>query len=396
MPKRVPPLSAKKLASIRPCEKPVEIVDGFVPGLRVRIYPTGSRSWFLLVRNRAGERSRFLVGTDLSLAEARRKAEDSRKAIRDGADPTAERRAARKRAQAAREGVGTLDALIDGYFGTGPGSNLRRCRQTKRLIKTVFAKALGIALLDLKRPGLQLIADEWPSGQSAALVVRSLRPCLKWAEKREMVPAGIANLDPPAAPGKRERVLTIEEIMAIWPHLHGSSHGEVMKWLLWTGCRLNEAAGMTYNEVQGDKWTVPAARSKSKRDRAIPLPTQALALLRSRAAGDSADVVFPSGRGGLLSNWDRVTKTLQQVSGTFGWHRHDLRRTVATLLGDLGFPPHVVSVVLGHAHIAEGATAVYARSRYQREHREALQVLADEIDRLTSGSAKVIRLTAIA
>ncbi len=104
--------------------------------------------------------------------------------------------------------------------------------------------------------------------------------------------------------------------------------------------------------------------------------------------------MFPSKRGGQLSNWDRETKKLQHASGTNGWHRHDLRRTVATMLGDIGVAPHVVSVVLGHAHIAEGATAVYARSRYQREHGEALQRLADEIDRLVAGNGNVVRLTA--
>jgi hypothetical protein len=44
------------------------------------------------------------------------------------------------------------------------------------------------------------------------------------------------------------------------------------------------------------------------------------------------------------------------------------------------------------AHIAEGSTAVYARSRYQREHHEALQALADEIDRLATVDEKVVRL----
>jgi integrase len=196
-----------------------------------------------------------------------------------------------------------------------------------------------------------------------------------------MVQVGISDLEPPAAPRKRERVLTEEEIKAIWPHLQGP-HGYVMKWLLWTGCRLNEAAGMTFGEIQADKWTIPAARSKSKRERVIPLPSQALSLLHSRAISDPNSLVFPSARGGVLSNWDRVTNKLQEASGTSRWHRHDLRRTVATMLGDLGFAPHVVSVVLGHAHVAEGATAVYARSRYQREHREALQALADHIDNI--------------
>ena len=95
-------------------------------------------------------------------------------------------------------------------------------------------------------------------------------------------------------------------------------------------------------------------------------------------------LVYPSERGKVLSNWDRETKRLSLLSDTSGWHRHDLRRTVATILGDLGYPPHVISVVLGHAHIASGATAIYARSRYQREHVEALEALGAEIDRIVT------------
>jgi integrase len=154
---------------------------------------------------------------------------------------------------------------------------------------------------------------------------------------------------------------------------------------------------MRAGEVTGDIWTIPATRAKNGRARAVPLPPQALDLLRAVGTGGEKPLepdalVFPSKRGGVLSNWDRETKRLHALSSTSGWHRHDLRRAVATLLGDLGFAPHVVSVVLGHAHIADGATAVYARSRYQREHREALQALANEIARLISGGDNVVRL----
>jgi hypothetical protein len=54
----------------------------------------------------------------------------------------------------------------------------------------------------------------------------------------------------------------------------------------------------------------------------------------------------------------------------------------------------VISVVLGHAHVAEGATAVYARSRYQREHQEALQTLAAEFERIVTDEGKVLLLSA--
>jgi hypothetical protein len=70
------------------------------------------------------------------------------------------------------------------------------------------------------------------------------------------------------------------------------------------------------------------------------------------------------------------------------------REALRPCRGDLGFAPHIVSVVLGHAHIADGATAIYARSRYQQEHRQALQALADEVDRLIAGDGSVIRLAA--
>ena len=349
------------------------------------------RAWSLNIRDSKGVRRRFEVGSGLSLAEARRTAEDLRRNVRGGADPTTERRAARQRALAARGGVGTLAALIDTYFKLGPGRPQRRAAKSRQQLETVFATMLKKPVLDIERAELQLIADNRQSAASASLAIRILRPCLKWAEKRGLVREGVANLEQPGRARKRERIVTTDELKALWPHLRGS-HGNLIKWLLWTGCRLNEAAGMTAGEVNSEVWTIPATRAKNGRARTVPLPLQAVDLLRGASTLKPDALVFPSKGGGVLSNWDRETKRLHRLSGTSGWHRHDLRRAVATLLGDLGIAPHVVSVVLGHAHIAEGATAVYARSRYQREHREALQALADEIDRLVTSDEKVVRL----
>jgi integrase len=348
--------------------------------------PTGRRTWSLSIRDSKGVRRRFIVGDGLGLAEARDKARELRQSVRQGADPTGERRAARKRAAEARSGTGTLAALIETYFDRGPGSDQRRAHRSKQLVLTVFHKLLGNPALDLERSEIQRTADEWTSASSASLAVRLLRPCLKWSTKRGLVKDGVADIDQRGKVHKRDRVLTLDELKQIWPKLTGP-HGDVIKWLMWTGCRLNEAAAMTWGEIDGSTWTIPAERAKSGQERAIPLPRQALELLGSREQTSPGSLVFPSARGGVLSNWDRETKKLQEVSGTSGWHRHDLRRTVATMLGDLGFPPHVVSVALGHTHIAEGATAVYARSRYQREHAEALQALADHVQSIVSSTS---------
>jgi integrase len=348
LPKRVPPLSAKALASTRSRKKPVELVDGFVPGLRARITQIGTLTWSLSIRDSKGKRRRFDVGQGLSLSEARLKAESLRRAIREGADPTKDRRELRRRVQAARNGIGTFEAMLDTFFRSGPGAGLKRATKTKNLLKAVFKDVLGSVLLDVDRATLQIIADEWRSPQTAAFAVRSLRPCLKWAEKRALIKAGLWDLDPPARTARRNRTLSSDELRAIWHQLSGR-HGQVIQWLLWTGCRLNEAAEMTWDEIKSNSWTIPAARTKTKQDRIVPLPSQAWNLLDSIETSERGALVFPSARGGVLSNWDRETKRLQKRSGTAAWHRHDLRRTVATMLGDLGFAPHVIRAVLGHA-----------------------------------------------
>ena len=111
--------------------------------------------------------------------------------------------------------------------------------------------------------------------------------------------------------------------------------------LLLTGARLNEAVGMVWGEIEGATWMIPATRAKNGRSRQILLSGQAYRLVSSLERGAPDALVFPSKRGGQLSNWDRETKKLQKASDTAGWHKHDLRRTVATMLGDLGFAPHV-------------------------------------------------------
>jgi integrase len=308
MPKRAPPLTAKALAGVRCTNMPIELVDGYVPGLRVRVLPTGTKSWSLNIRDSKGTRRRYNIGTGLPLAEARRKAERVRQAVHEGADPTNERRVTRLRAQAAKAGIDTLDGLLEAYFVSGPGSRQRRSQQGLQLARAVFRPVFGMPRLEIERAELQLIADRWTSTSSAARAVRILRPSLKWAERRGLVPAGVSNLEQPAPDGQCARVVTREELKAIWPFLRGA-HGSVIRWLLRTGCRLNEAAGMTWGEINGDLWTLPAARSKNGRERLVPLPTQAIELLSATKGvadegQDANALVFPSQGGNRLSNWE--------------------------------------------------------------------------------------------
>ena len=113
MPKRVPPLSAVLLAQIKPDpSKVIEHIDGAFPGLRFRVTPAGTRSRSLNIRAN-GKMRRFDVGQNLGLSEARSKAEELKVEIKNGVDPTAEKRARREKAKLALDDIGTIGFLVD-------------------------------------------------------------------------------------------------------------------------------------------------------------------------------------------------------------------------------------------------------------------------------------------
>ncbi len=101
----------------------------------------------------------------------------------------------------------------------------------------------------------------------------------------------------------------------------------------------------------------------------------------------------PASRGGdgRLVNWDRETKRLMRETGTTGWTRHDLRRTGATLLGEMGAEPHVIEAALNHAAIQSQLAANYNRARYMPAVRAALQLLADRLDAIAAGSTGALQ-----
>src|SRR6266436_3316448 len=125
MPKHIPPLTAKRLDGVHPRDgEVIELGDGLLPGLRVRI-SRGGRFWSLNIRNVKGDRRRFEIGANLSLAEARRLAEKRKQDVKQGADPTEERRRVRQRLKDTKAGIGTFSSVITAYFDRGEGQFLR-------------------------------------------------------------------------------------------------------------------------------------------------------------------------------------------------------------------------------------------------------------------------------
>jgi integrase len=398
MPRRIQPLTAKRLDAVHPRDgEVIELGDGLLPGLRVRI-SRGGRFWSLNIRNAKGERCRVDVGDNLSLADARRVAESQKQYVKQGGNPTSERREARLRVKNAKAGIGTFGSAITAYFDRGEGETLRTKNEQVARIRHVFGKHLDQPAIDVTVQELQLTADAHPSASSAGRAIGYLKPMARWAAKRGLMQKGFHELEKPAERNSQDgghAVLDRETLAKVLPALDQDHHGRAARMMLWTAARLDEVCSATWNEfdlVTG-MWTIAAGRRKDTRSRArkkqapaqphvIPLPRQAISMLiemRGEKSGDA--LVFANARGGKLDNWDRWSKAIFKRTMTGGWTRHDLRRTCATLAAELNAAPHIVSILLGHKNPENNQLlAIYNKSRYRQQHAEALQMVADRLE----------------
>jgi integrase len=172
------------------------------------------------------------------------------------------------------------------------------------------------------------------------------------------------------------------------------AHPAVLRFILLTLARREEATGTRWREIDltAGTWTVPHERTKNAEPHTVPLSRQATALLRTLGPGAADELIFRTFIGGPIGNWDRETKALQDASGTSGWTRHDLRRTGATMLGEMGELPDIIEAALNHVSIRSPLAATYNRSRYRPQVAAALQRLADALDGIEAGAAKVLQL----
>ena len=301
MPKRVSPLNAKQLEKWRPDPlRVLEKADGAVPGLWVRLAPSGETSWSLNVRVQ-GVRRRIALGRGLRLAEARRKAEEARAAVGRGEDPSEARRVSHARRRAAALGVGVLGAVVAAYYETGPGTALRSSAAQRALIERVFADQMSRPALEVRSAQLQLAIDGWRSQSSARHCAAYMRPVMRWAAKRGLMVKGDALEAPAAARRPEQRVLTRDEVGQFLRALTSDAHDAAARFMLLTGARRDEVCGATgaeIGEAAGEDcglWTIPAARRKDVRG-----------LRLGERADDHVVPLTPPGAGAILNSLGSV------------------------------------------------------------------------------------------
>jgi integrase len=193
----------------------------------------------------------------------------------------------------------------------------------------------------------------------------------------------------PTTPRARDRVLTDVEIVAFWRAAseERTEFAAVLKLLLLTGQRLSEVGGIRRVELSPDvaTWTIPGERAKNHRTHVVPLAPPMREIVTNFAA--EGDFVFSTNGGAApVSIGSKIKLRLDASMGTSAWRLHDLRRTCATGMAEVGIAPHIIEAVLNHVsgHKA-GVAGIYNRAQYAAEKKVALERWAAHVESLVAG-----------
>lgn len=151
----------------------------------------------------------------------------------------------------------------------------------------------------------------------------------------------------------------------------------------WTLARPSEVAEAEWAEFDLDAalWTIPARRMKARREHVVPLPTQAIEMLRRLHAisGDRTHI-FP---GRDDSNRPMSVHSIQQAFKVLGWSGtyspHGTRTTGSTRLNEMGYRPDAIEAQLAHAE-PNSVRRTYNHATYLEERRGIMQAWSDKLE----------------
>ena len=340
-------LTDTAIARLRPREREYTVWDSRVPGLGVRVRPTGGQSWVLLL-DVGGRTKRVSLGpvATKSVVEARREA------LGHHADPQSER-AARPVVPLFRDFVAGpwKEAHFDRYKPSGRESVSEYL--TRQLLPAFGSKPLDRITPARVRHWFDRYSRTAPGGANRAFDI--LRQIMNFAAACGHVgtnpTAGIQRNRRPALTRflSREEIARLHEVLDAQTRSCDRQPADIVRLLLLTGCRRGEIIGLRWSEVQNDMLALADSKTGP---RTVPLGSRARALL-DRQPRTGSRYVFPSPldparpRGPDLRMWYRV----RREAGIEDVRLHDLRHTMASHAVMSGVPVPVVSRLLGHSNV---------------------------------------------
>jgi integrase len=369
-------------------------VRGF--GFRLRAGAGGKvlKSWVCQYKRGGGTR-RMLLGSAavLGAEAARLQAKKVLGRVALGEDPAGDRRDRRDKDR------NTMRALVDEYLAAKRKDvRPKTFTEIERYLTGGYFKPLhGMAIDQITRHDVarRVVTVQRESGNATARESRgALSTFFVWCLRMGLCDSNPVNDSvKPADIKPRERVLSDAELSAIWRAAGDDEYGKIVRLLILTGCRRAEVGDMAWTEIDLDRgtWTIPAARSKNGRAHTLPVMPMMGEIVASVPRMVTRNQLFGARSHGF-TNWTLPKPVLDKRSGvTEPWTIHDIRRTVATRMNDIGIAPHIVEQILNHqSGSRRGVAGVYNRSSYEREVKAALAAWHGHLRALVEGGERKI------
>jgi integrase len=392
-------MTARKVASLKPpASGQVDYWAEDLPGFGLRLSAGGRAAWCVMYR--LGRRKvRLTLGTfpAMPLAQAREEAKTALARVQSGGDPAAERRA--------RRDADTFGQLADAYLERYAKKKKRSWKTDDEVLKRdVLPKWRNRRAQEITRRDVRDLVQEIVDRGSPIMANRTfeiLRRIFRWAIAEDyLTDSPCKGLSKPATETRRDRVLSADEIKAVWSAMEAEKPlvTGIFKLRLITAQRGGEIMSMRWQDIDDASgwWTIPAEKAKNGLSHRVPLSSLALNLIKalkpetpgSKPAGSKPETpgsewVFPSQRKGR--HLEQMVQAAYRIRdrAKVDFVPHDLRRTAASLMTGMGISRLTVAKILNH--VERGVTATYDRHSYDAEKRAALDAWARRLEEIIAG-----------
>ncbi|MDR6657595.1 integrase [Tardiphaga robiniae] len=351
-------LTHRVVETMKPELKAYRISDIRCPGLGIRVAVSGAKSWEAVYRIRGTPTvKRKALGSfpSITLEHARARAAALTSAAQAGKD-LLEQEAQARAELACRTTVGSL---IDEYIRRACGK-LRTRHEISLRLKRALSSLSQKPAEEIKRRDLRRLLDavsDRGAPREAEKQRQSIGAMFNWATSQDIVSSSpIRGLKAYSSGEARDRILSPDEIKIFWNWLDSADltndMADALRLQLCLGARIGETAGMRAEELNpiSWQWTLPAARSKNKKARVTPIVGIARKILSERLRTVTAGPLFINETGAALRSNDvgSAIVTRRKRIPLDHFVSHDMRRTVATQLIEIGINYDIVAAVLGH------------------------------------------------
>ncbi len=398
-------LSDTSLRNLKPKDKLYKVTDR--DGMYVTVSTRGTITFRYDYRLN-GRRETVTIGRygpdGISLANARLRCQDARRAVSEGRSPSNEKQREKRRIADLRD----FDQFTALWLDEAPMAESTRSMRKSIVDRDIRKAFRGKRLDEITTDDLRALCNKVKARGAPATAVH-VRDIVKQifafailhGEKvanpaDDVAPSSLGTFlprDRALSPTEIRIVLKVVETVATYPTIRLA-----LRLILLTLVRKSELIEATWDEVDFEKalWTIPKERMKGGRAHNVYLSQQALDIMVAlRTCAGGSRFVLPSrydaDRCMSKATLNRVTQVVVERAQALGlplepFTVHDLRRTGSTILNELGFNSDWIEKTLAHED-GRSTRAVYNKAEYGEQRRHMLQQWADMIDAWVNGES---------